>query len=522
MAERKAGRSTLVSILWILAVSLAAGLVFQILLQAGEFWKGFLASSFLVFISAMVLYLAWRAAGKGQALAWMILLAFFLRFVLGIFLAWGLPRFGYPERPQEAGFVFEDAFRREENAWNLAKSGDPLIRAFSDDYETDQYGGMLALSALVYRTLSPDAYRPALIPIMAAGAMALSLPIFISALRRRFSEKAVLLGGWILALYPEGVLLGSTQMREPFIILIFTLMIWAVIHLLDRKKLRWAIPVLVLGGFSLFLLSFRITLPLLGFLLLWIWVDLSARLKLSWMKLAGWALILAAVAGGLWFLRDWVDAVLHWDTLQTVRRSGMVQAVLDALPDWAQFPFILVYGIFQPVLPAAIASPAPWIWRALGIYRALGWYALLPLLAYAAVRVWRLDPSRKKRWLVLMILMAWAWILIASARAGGDQWDNPRYRTIFLPGMALIGGWAIQFARKARDTWLSRTLMIEGIFLVVFTFWYLGRYSPEIPRPGFGVMVAIIAVLSSLVIGLGWLRDRKRPIQDSSISDETG
>jgi hypothetical protein len=288
------------------------------------------------------------------------------------------------------------------------------------------------------------------------------------------------------------------------------LIVWSVVQLLDRKRVKLSILVLTLALLSLFMFSYRVGLPIMAALLLWIWVELSSQLNRSWKKTTGWVLIIFAGISSLWFMREWVSDVLHWDTLQTVRRSGMVQFILDSLPNWADFPFVLMYGFFQPVLPAAIAAPAPWIWRSLGIFRGIGWYALLPLLAYAIVRVWRLEPSRKRRWLIFMALMVWAWVFIASARAGGDQWDNPRYRTILLPWMALVGGWAIQFAHKTRDVWFTRILMIEGLLLTVITGWYLGRYNQALPRFGFGLMVAIILALSGLVIGVGWLHDRRR------------
>lgn len=513
MVNRKSAKGLWGPFFFILAASLVTGAFFQLILQVGNFWRGFLASSFMVLVLSLILFWAWRRAGQGKALGWMMLLAFTLRIALGIFLAWGLPRFGYPERPQQAGFVFEDAFRREENAWNLAKSEAPISAAFSDAYETDQYGGMLALSALIYRFLSPDAYRPGLISILAAGAMALTVPVLTSALRRRFDAQTVLWAGWILALYPEGLLLSSAQMREPFFILFFTVLIWATADLLDGRKFGRAIPLFILGAIGLFLFSYRIAIPILGVLALWAWVDLSARLDRPWMKIAGWILLSLAALVGLWLLRDWLDAVLHWDVLQTVRRSGMVQSFLDSLPEWADFPFILVYGLFQPLLPAAIAAPAPWIWRALGIFRALGWYALLPLLVYSLARVWRLPKSRKRRWMILIVLLVWAWTFIASARAGGDQWDNPRYRAIFLPWLALVSGWAVKITRENHDPWLLRIIMVEGIFLVGFTAWYLGRYIPEVPTPSIGGMVALIFLLSGGVVGLGWLQDRKRSNQ---------
>jgi len=202
--------------------------------------------------------------------------------------------------------------------------------------------------------------------------------------------------------------------------------------------------------------------------------------------------------------------VLHWDTLQTIWRSGRVQFHIDRLPAWLHFPFILTYGVLQPVLPAAIAAPAPWIWQSLAIFRALGWYLLFPLLAYVLMRVWRVSPPEKRRFLLVFVSMVWVWVLIASARAGGDQWDNPRYRTLFLPWMAIVAGWGIANAKQTGDRWLKRVFWIEGIFLLFFTQWYISRYYPLFPRLELGAMVVVIILLSLGVVVGGWLSDRRR------------
>ena len=494
----------------IVGFSLILGSVFQIVLAAGDFIPGFLAASLLIFICGIVLYLAWCISGRTKMLAWMMVVAFVLRLALGLFFAWGMPRYGYDEDPQNAGFVFEDAYRREADAWHLAKSEASLMTAFGDEYQTDQYGGMLALSALVYRTISPDAYRPWLISIIAAGVMTLSLPFLLSALKRRFDKRVSQWAGWILALYPEGLLVGAAQLREPYFILIFTILFWATVNILDGKKLKLSILTMLLSTGCLFLFSFRIGVPILGVMLVLMWVEFSSKFNRLWIKIAGWAIIILGIAVILYLSWYWVDAVLWWDTLVTIRTSNRVQLHLGALPEWLHFPFILIYGIFQPVLPAAIAAPAPWIWRALGIFRALGWYALLPLLAYALISVWRMKGSKKKRWMIVITALVWLWIFIASARAGGDQWDNPRYRTIFLPWMGLVAGWAVTFARKLKDRWLTRSLIMEGIFLAFFTNWYISRYHPSIPRLEFYASVVLIIVLSLVVIVSGLLRDRHR------------
>ena len=498
----------------IAASSLVLGALFQAVLPIGNFWLGFLAASLLIFVCVSVSYLVWRLAGSEKIVAWMMLLAFGLRLGYGVFLAWGLPRFGYNEPPQQAGFVFFDPYRREESAWTLANSDQPLTQAFSDTYPADQYGGLLALSAFIYRYLSPDAYRPALISILSAGAMALSIPFLVAGVRRKFGSKIAFLAGWILALYPEGILLGSSQMREPYLILLFSILFWVGVHWLDGVRVKRATIIFVLSTISLFLLSFRVALPILGMMGVWLWVMIQPKIEKSWIRLAGWGVLALGLFAAVWIGRDWFQAVVHWDTLQTVIRSGQIQFQLEKLPEWLSFPFVLIYGIFQPILPAAIADPAPWIWRSLAIMRGLGWYALMPLLAYAFIRVWKIKPSWQKRWMIVITLLIWVWIFIASGRAGGDQWDNPRYRTIFLPWMAFVASWAVMFAKRIKDHWLTRVLIIEGIFLAFVTEWYLSRYYPVIPRLDFWVMMAFIFVLSLAVIISGWLWDRKHEVND--------
>jgi len=510
MEKRSLFKYHLIRIMLILITSLVFGLIFQVVLNVGDFLPGLIAGSVLIFLCGISLYLGWYFSGRAKALAWMMMAAFIFRIVFALFYTWGLPLYGYDERPQRVGFIFEDAFRREENAWSLALSDQPLTRAFSDDYETDQYGGMLALSALVFRTLSPDAYRPVLISILAAGAMAMSIPFLLAAMKPRFDAKAILWAGWILALLPDGILYGSAQLREPFFILFFVIIFYCSTNLVDGTKLRMSIPLAVLSTVSLILFSYRVAIPILGVMVLWLWVDFSNRIKHSWIKILIWCGIVISSLLLVYLIRDWLSAVLTWDMLLAISRSGRVQFHLESLPSILHFPFVLVYGIFQPVLPAALAAPAPWIWRGLGIFRAFGWYALLPLLIYGLVRVWSLAPSRKKRWLMVMVVMAWVWILVASARAGGDQWDNPRYRVIFLPWMVIIAGWGVIYAKEIRDHWLGRIFVVEGIFLAFFTNWYFSRYYQGIPRLEFGWMVPVILVLSVAVIFGGWLQDRKR------------
>jgi peptidoglycan/LPS O-acetylase OafA/YrhL len=501
---------TIIHVALLAVFSFALGAVIQVLLPLGAFTRGYLITSLLIFISCVVLYFAWRWAGKEKVLAWMMVIAFVIRLALAVFLAWGLPRFGYDEPPQKAGFVFFDAYNRESSAWDLSQSDESLTAAFSDTYGSDQYGGILALSAAIYRILSPDAFRPVLLSILSAGVMALGLPFFYSITKQNFGVAAALWGGWAFALFPEGILLGAAQMREPFMILFFVMAFWGAAQLRDRTKIRSAIFYSLIGALGLILLSYRVAIPVLAAILLWFWVESSVGAKKKWVALSGWLGIVLLGMIAYFIFRNWIIEVFRWDALLTFRASGMIQAQLERLPRAFHLPFIVTYGIFQPVLPAAIVDPAPWIWRGLAIIRALGWYSLLPFLIYALFRVWKLEKSSKRRWLILFILIVWFWVMISSLRAGGDQWDNPRYRTIFLPWMALIFGWVIDHVSQKKDAWLYRILMVEGIFLFFFTAWYVDRYYLPNFSLNFLLIVALIFIFSVLIFVWGMVVDRKQ------------
>ena len=509
-------KTNIVYFVLILSASLWGGAVFQLILNIGDFWQGFWAASLLFFLVGVALYIVWHRAGAERALGWMMLTAFLVRIVLGVVLSWGLPQFGYDEPPQQAGFVFFDAFRRENQAWTLAQSDEPLFRAFSDEFGTDQYGGMLSLSAAIYRTFSRDAFRPGLVLIVVAGAFSLSIPFLVSFLRRRFDRRIALYAGWIMALYPEGVLLGASQMREAFFILLISMLLWTAGKWLARE-MRYA--VYFIGVFSLvglMVFSFRVAISALGFLLIWMWFDWTANKTQQILRIIRWIVLIIVLFFVLLGLQGWLVEVAHWDTLQTFRSSGMIQFQLADIVYWLRSPLIWVYGIFQPFLPAAIVHPAPLIWWSLAIFRAIGWYLMLPLLVYCLFSSWRVpsqeeESSAQKRFLVIASLFVWVWIGISTIRAGGGQWDNPRYRTIFLPLMATLGGWAFIYAREIKDRWLTRGLLIEGIFLGFFIQWYISRYYGLFGRLDLPVMVSAIIAFSVGVIFVGWLYDRKHP-----------
>ncbi len=482
----------------------------------GSFWRGSLA--------ALVLLLpAWwsiRAlSGGNRRLLVLTALAFLLRLGAGAALNQLLPRYGYDNPTQNGGYVFYDAYRRDTQAWELAQSGQPLRLAFDRSTATDQYGGLLYLSALTYRILSPDAHRPLLIVLLGAWAAALGTPFLWRLAADLGDERTAWLAvGWYV-FYPEAVLQGASQMREPFLMSAVLWLTWSAsrVHRAAARREAWAAG----GAGLLLLLAFSpgvAAYALLGAALTLIWTR-EKRLPLWTLAAAALASLLAlgvfsaqvAAGQGNLLARSlrWLQEAAGWDMYLLTRQSGWVQKLLGEMPSRYHVLFVAGFGLAQPVLPGTLIEPAAAIWHGINFLRAAGWYALVAPLLVAVPLAWT-DRSRRGRLLLSLALLSWAWIVLASLRAGGDQWDNPRYRVIFLGWQALVAAWGWRQARRRGSPWPWRVLSAEIIFLLFFGEWYLSRYTAALPRLPFWQMVAAIWGLTLLAWLGDWLRRRKR------------
>jgi hypothetical protein len=254
------------------------------------------------------------------------------------------------------------------------------------------------------------------------------------------------------------------------------------------------------------MISALVGLAVFVVLIVWFWLENSRGFDPRWRGL-GWISLGLAAAAAVILFWQWFMEAYQWDLVTSMRISGWVKKIIEEAGEQWRFPIIVIYGVTQVVLPAAIAEPAIPIWRGIAIWRAVGWYALVPFLIYGAAAAWKTPRGRERRVLMWLAGIVLAWIVISSARAGGDQWDNPRYRTIFIPWMALLAAWAWQWVRQHRDPWLPRLLLVETIFLGFFTNWYVSRYYQITHRMPFWRTVAWIVGLGALVFGIGWLWD---------------
>ncbi|MBE9479642.1 MAG: hypothetical protein IMY80_06710, partial [Chloroflexi bacterium] len=167
--------------------------------------QGWLAYSLLMSISLLIIYFVWKfykKEGAGKALLVAALVALGLRVFVGVVLYRGLPVWGYDEKPQRAGYVFWDSYKRDTDAWSRSRMDKALTTAFTDPKESDQYGGLLFLSSSIYRYLSPDTQRPLLIIVMSAAVSALAVLFAWGFAASVMGDKVAMITAWIVALYP--------------------------------------------------------------------------------------------------------------------------------------------------------------------------------------------------------------------------------------------------------------------------------------------------------------------------------
>jgi 4-amino-4-deoxy-L-arabinose transferase-like glycosyltransferase len=468
------------------------------------------------------------------------LFAFLLRLGLGVTASNLLPTMGYESKPQRAGYLFFDAYRRDTQAWDLAQSTKPLVRAFDGKFASDQYGGLLWISAFIYRYLAAGAHQPLLIVLLAALAGSLGVPFVYLMARRLAGDKTALLSALIFAFFPEAILLGAAQMREPFLMMFIAMAFYGVTKWqANRQKSAGAWFWILFSLTGMLFLSPGFVLVTLVASAGWLYfanpmAATNAERKIPWQVILGalvlfalallvvsasWTSLVSARGAGLFgVIGNWARGTTRWNAYLLGRSSGIVQLLFQTLPSGLALPFVAIYGVLQPVLPAVLFEPGIPFWQILGICRALGWYLLLPMLAFAPIAV-AIQPPRgaartpvngtMRQWLWLS-LVVWGWIFIAALRGGGDQWDNPRYRVILLPWLALLAALAYQQVRAGAGRWFWRICSVEAIILLVFGHWYSWRYL------GFGFNIGIrntlvIAMLLSLLVVLGdWFLEFKR------------
>ena len=466
---------------------------------------GFLTAGVITAVCIFLLQFIIRKLNGSRQLTTAVFIAFFLRLLIGILLFTLLPSFGYDEPYNNTGYLYLDAYRRDTDAWQLAQSDAPITAAFQEEFSTDQYGGLLTLSAGVYRYLSPDGHRPLLILILTSFFYAAGLPFFWSAVKHRWNEKIANASAWIYALYPESIILGASQMREPILIGLSAIAFWGVTVWNNSKKN--SLLAIAASLTAMVFISSKATAAILAAIALWFWLDHLLTKSSKLIRRLSWVLLIVLICAAVLLGWNWLVDSSKWDLYLMESTSGRIQWELELVGERYRVPFIITYGLAQPVLPATIVYPGIPLTRAIAIFRAVGWYLLIPLMVTGFLLFWKEPNKNNKRVLLLFFILIIVWTLISSARAGGDQWDNPRYRSIFLIWMALTAGWAWVETITKHSLWLWRLLLIEIIYSSFFIQWYLSRYYGLFKRMDFWPMIKLLLAIGAVIIAGGLIFD---------------
>lgn len=457
--------------------------------------QGWLSFITVLVLVALIFWGCWYAVRRDSRcsqprwLLWLVLGAALLRLAVGVFWFTALPMWGYGSVIEKGGYVMADAHLRDTAAWRLAESPGPLLKAFSGQKMGDQYGGMIFLSALIYRYLGGGIHQPLLILVLTASFSAIAVLFTWSFVYRLWGERSAKIAAWIVALFPEAILLGSSQMREAFTMTLTVIAFYGLVcYWQDRSwsSLGWVIGAL---GMCLFF-SPPIVILLLGMIVIQLIFQANLHIleqRRLWLVLGG----LVIIAGiGVWITWSRIApkgitnpvALLGWWVQQTARlqayyaktSSSLIRKIFKQTPTWTHLLILTGYGVLQPFLPAALVDRGAPIWQGIAIWRGLGWTILLAVLLYTPLRAWR--KSQPDRWVKGLSMIVWLSVLIPALRSGGDQWDNPRYRVIFIGLQAALAAWVFVEQSRRPDPWLRRSVFALMIILAWFMPWYLQRY----------------------------------------------
>jgi hypothetical protein len=471
-------------------------------------WLSFIS---VAAVSAFLFWISFRILKQENPFRWILLLtlsAIVFRLTLGVIWFVALPSGGYDTDVQQAGYVMEDAYNRDVAAWDLAKSNQPLTVAFQRFSPSDQYGGLLFLSAVIYRYLPAENHLPLLIVLLTATISGLAVIFTWAFARKVWGDRVGVLAAWLIALYPEAALLGSSQMREAFTVLLVPLALYGLLKFREKASTR---NVVLLA--APMVLSLPITwafTPSLIFLLALAYLALDGwKLFRSWKS---WAILAALAAIFIVVLllfvdinNAWLVQSAKWQAYVSANASGWVARQFARLPIYGQVPFLVIYGILRPLLPAALVDTGPTLWTVIGIWRALGWTTLLALLIYASYLAFK-----SKQWLKFpgaLLAVSWIVTFTASYRGGGDLWDSPRYRSAFASIQVALGAWAWVRYRETKDPWLRRAIVSMLLIIAWFVPWYLRRYTTITwPISELYQVIGLGLISSILFVFWDWMR----------------
>jgi len=454
----------------------------------------------------------------------------------------GISLFGYASDNERQGILSADALNAVQTAWRDASPGIPITDAWVRS-AGDNTGGITVIGVIAYRIFSSDVGRPLLLGLIAVIFSSLTVAATYRFGELVFPRRVAVIAAWIVALYPEAVLIGSSHLQLGYLAFLLGILFFAMAAFFQRasppgdvvnlpsRSLCLVLSILAVAG--IYFISnqfFQLTLVIIPITL--VWFSNPSTTMGRWIWIAGTVLLSAGlllfVLANLNLVSSRFDLITaegkylygaawtEYDKAALHNGQDVFQNAIASLPRSDAFLVAGFYGILQPVLPAAIGvrnltQSGGTFWQALGIYRGLGWYPLLLLVFYASLCAF--EGIRRRHPETIMALFFWMIVYIGSYRALGDQWDNPRYRLFALIPMALLAAWGWVRFRQRNDPWLYRLLGPFATGVIGLTVWYILRYSFDIklpPIPSLMVLTALGLSVFFIMLFIAFL-GKKRP-----------
>jgi hypothetical protein len=331
------------------------------------------------------------------------------------------------------------------------------------------------MSAGIYRYLGGEIHQPLMLIAIYSAVSALGVYFVYLIAEKLFNPKTAILATWFLMLYPEACLLGSSQMREALIPTLSLLIIYLILQI--QEKFSWRKVLIVI---TVFLFSTSFSVPFSVLMLIVVAVMLTLPFYQKWIDghnkwLAGFITALVFVVSMVvtWLFVGKAYGAWYQQYL-SLYGSGKLTTVLEKVPEYLHSSIITIYGVFRPLLPAALTSSGNSVWQGIAIWRSLGWAVLLFLLLIASIKV-----IKEKKLLHLagsLTFLNWIWIFLSSYRSGGDMWDNPRYRLFLVGVQILLAAWFIsEYKAKEKNPWLRRGIVASVLTVGLYMLWYVDR-----------------------------------------------
>jgi hypothetical protein len=424
----------------------------------------------------------------------LVIIAAILRISLGLLWFKTLPILGHGTPAEKAGYIMADASARDQAAWKLAQSNKSLWKAFRNNRTVDQYGGMLFLSAAIYRGLGTHQHNPIQMVVLCAAFSSSTIFFLWGFAKRAWDKDVANLAAMLIAFYPEAMLLGSSQMREAFTIPLTSAAFYGLIRYQQRRDLK-SVSMIIVSLLLFIPFSPPFAALLMGILVI---TAIASSIRFAndlTKKSTFWiifSILFILILAGVWItlkqftpegmnnpihmINWWLRKSASLQAYLSKHASGWIQEIFKNTPTWTHMPMLLAYGVVQPFLPAAIVvgSHAP-IWRWITLWRSIGWSFMLIFLVYAPVLTLR-KKDNNIRLVRILLLIVWFIILLAAFRGGSDMWDNPRYRATFSSLQIVLVAWTLIELRRSSDPWFWRAIIVGVAIMGWFIPWYLQRY----------------------------------------------